>query len=43
MSNIRQRAKTPGVDTARRGIGGAVENRSAGTSVRYIGIPARPL
>lgn len=43
MSNIRQRAETSGVDSARRVVGGAVEGRSADTSVRSIGIPARPL
>lgn len=43
MSNIRQRADSSGVDSVRRVVGGAVEGRSADTSVRYVGIPARPL
>jgi hypothetical protein len=36
MSNIRQRAETLSVDAARRVIGGAVEDRSADTSVCSI-------
>lgn len=34
MPNIRPRTETPGVDAARRVIGGVVEHRAAGTSVR---------
>jgi hypothetical protein len=50
MSNIRQRATTPGVDGARQvhhelsyGLGRNVEGRSVYTSVRCLKFPARPV
>lgn len=43
MPNICRHAKKSGISAAKHGIGGAVEDRVADTSVRSMGIPARPL